>query len=485
MCFKRGIDLRSVFWVALVTFVFVSENDGIAHGMPLSDEEKNQLPWNPSNFPNPKRDIHLCGRGGKPSNICDPDNVLGSEKAGDRIEGILKDIWDGVPPYGTIRCGDGALHGYQVAVALMKKMEVGPHQTPAGAAEAMAKDLYAKWNVGDPKCSNGVVLMVAIDNRQVYISTGKGARLRLTDSAASGVIGKMKPYLRRGDYVMAITSAVVDIGMGLAGQKKDNTSDWIGAVVLFSIIAGWIGVRELWNWRNKRRYRECKSLLDKIKEEQENLRLEVWSSPKSCPICLEDFSNSADSDAHIGGNGKCGMSSRKPENTNKEEVHCDAEMDPESPSYESRNESAMRLIDDRVDDECLQSDKDEKIPITITCGHTFCEPCLSECLKISNKCPICRKEISDAGNGPSSSGPHPYQNWDSQTRERWHEEELYFRMRQLDNRYPGLVDVRRAQIIDPCVQEAQERRGASGNSYSFGGNSGGASIPSGGAGGSW
>lgn len=48
--------------------------------------------WSPDSFPNPKKDLTQCGRDGKPSNICDPDEVL-SAPSKDRTEGIIKEIW--------------------------------------------------------------------------------------------------------------------------------------------------------------------------------------------------------------------------------------------------------------------------------------------------------------------------------------------------------------------------------------------------------
>jgi len=64
-------------------------------------------------YPNPKRDVNLCGRQGRKSNICDPDRIL-SERAANRIEGIIKEIADGVKPYKKSSCGSKGLQGVQV-----------------------------------------------------------------------------------------------------------------------------------------------------------------------------------------------------------------------------------------------------------------------------------------------------------------------------------------------------------------------------------
>lgn len=72
---------------------------------------------------------------------------------------------------------------------------------------------------------------------QVYISTGKAARKRLTDDYAATIISSMKPALRRGEYDGAVQQAVVDIGLVLAGSvpqspdDDDNGNGWLGGAI--------------------------------------------------------------------------------------------------------------------------------------------------------------------------------------------------------------------------------------------------------------
>lgn len=43
---------------------------------------------------------------------------------------------------------------------------------------------------------NGVLILVAIENRQIYISTGKGTMKYLTDKVLDQIIGQSRPFLR-------------------------------------------------------------------------------------------------------------------------------------------------------------------------------------------------------------------------------------------------------------------------------------------------
>ena len=58
----------------------------------------------------------------------------------------------------------------------MRNMEVPAGATPAMAAQDFAKAIHERWGVGDAACNNGVLLLLSVGDRQVYISTGKGEK---------------------------------------------------------------------------------------------------------------------------------------------------------------------------------------------------------------------------------------------------------------------------------------------------------------------
>ena len=70
-------------------------------------------PWSPQDYPNPKKDVQACGRQGVQSAICDPNSVLTLEDA-NRVEGVIKEIYQGSTPYARHQCGDIGLEGYEV-----------------------------------------------------------------------------------------------------------------------------------------------------------------------------------------------------------------------------------------------------------------------------------------------------------------------------------------------------------------------------------
>ncbi len=157
-------------------------------------------PWSPRDYPNPNSSPASCGRvKSAPSSICDPDGVI-PVAAADRVDGIVDEIISAREPYGSSGCSEqpgyqvkrcpqacalysfllnnrllrqdtGSIHNgvsvSQVAVALVKRMLLPPGMTAAAAAAAFANDLFKTWGVGEAQCENGVLLFLAVADRQV------------------------------------------------------------------------------------------------------------------------------------------------------------------------------------------------------------------------------------------------------------------------------------------------------------------------------
>lgn len=75
---------------------------------------ENHKKWTPSTYPNPQKDVNLCGRNGVKSSICDPENILSIEAA-NMVDGLINEIAEGKPPYHRAQCGDDASQGFQVS----------------------------------------------------------------------------------------------------------------------------------------------------------------------------------------------------------------------------------------------------------------------------------------------------------------------------------------------------------------------------------
>jgi uncharacterized membrane protein YgcG len=176
-----------------------------------------------------------------------------------------------------------------VAVALMKAFELPPGIEAADHALSFAKRLHDAWGVGSPVCNNGVLLLMALDNRQVYISTGgraprapacassspaqtpsattpapaagpcagSGAASKVPDATVAAIIGSMRPRLQQHQLDEAVEGAVLDLGLALAGKElapAQGGDAWL-AWLFVAVVAGVVCWSFASSWKQNRRYR--------------------------------------------------------------------------------------------------------------------------------------------------------------------------------------------------------------------------------------
>lgn len=84
--------------------------------------------------------------------------------------------------------------------------------------ETYTRDLGNHWGIGDKKRNNGIILLIAPQERLVRIATGLGIEKTLTNKKVDRIIQKdMMPYLKQSDYNRAAIAGV----NGILLHKKD------------------------------------------------------------------------------------------------------------------------------------------------------------------------------------------------------------------------------------------------------------------------
>lgn len=101
-------------------------------------------------------------------------------------------------------------------------------------------DLAHSWGIGQKGKDNGVLLLVAMQDRKVAIATGYGTEHLLTDAVCRRIISnEITPQFKDKSYYQGIDSGTTAIMKALAGEykadKKDKGSGFFG-VILFIII---------------------------------------------------------------------------------------------------------------------------------------------------------------------------------------------------------------------------------------------------------
>lgn len=78
------------------------------------------------------------------------------------------------------------------------------------------------WGIGQAGKDNGILLIVAPNERLVRIEVGRGLEGIITDGLASGIIqNRILPQFRRGDFPAGIKTGIADIRDALLGDVEE------------------------------------------------------------------------------------------------------------------------------------------------------------------------------------------------------------------------------------------------------------------------
>ncbi|MGJ8684601.1 MAG: TPM domain-containing protein [Nonlabens sp.] len=106
-----------------------------------------------------------------------------------------------------------------------------------------------KWGIGQAQEDNGIVLLLAVDDRKVDISTGYGIEYRMTDLMSERIINRvMIPQFKSGNYYAGLNQGADAIFQALNGEFKETRDfsqeefPWqvlifFGVVLLFIILS--------------------------------------------------------------------------------------------------------------------------------------------------------------------------------------------------------------------------------------------------------
>jgi uncharacterized protein len=97
-----------------------------------------------------------------------------------------------------------------------------------------------KWKIGRKKLDNGVILLIAKEDRKLRIEVGYGLEGKLTDLWAGRIIdNSIKPFFKKGDYDTGIfngVQAIKDAVMGEYPGMEQETADKPNIFMNFHLI---------------------------------------------------------------------------------------------------------------------------------------------------------------------------------------------------------------------------------------------------------
>lgn len=102
----------------------------------------------------------------------------------------------------------------QITIVIIKS--TGPYEIAAYATQ-----LGNQWGVGVKGRENGILLLVAIEDRKVTIATGRGLEGALTDAMCGRIIrNEIKPAFKQGQYLDGLLQAVNALDLATRGEYK-------------------------------------------------------------------------------------------------------------------------------------------------------------------------------------------------------------------------------------------------------------------------
>jgi len=98
-----------------------------------------------------------------------------------------------------------------------------------------------KWGIGQAKEDNGILILLARDDRRIAINTGKGVEHLLTDAMSKRIIERdIIPFFKQNDYFGGLNrgaDAIFEVMMGeYKGTRKSSNSDEFPIGFVFILI---------------------------------------------------------------------------------------------------------------------------------------------------------------------------------------------------------------------------------------------------------
>ena len=102
----------------------------------------------------------------------------------------------------------------QIVVVTLKTLSNYP-------IEEYSTRLFREWGIGNKTTNNGILIIAAIDDRQIRIETGYGLEGAIPDIVANQIIrNDIGPAFRSGDYYEGLDQATSSIFLAAAGEYK-------------------------------------------------------------------------------------------------------------------------------------------------------------------------------------------------------------------------------------------------------------------------
>ena len=130
----------------------------------------------------------------------------------------------------------------EIAVLIVPKLDGEPIAT-------VAVDVGREWGVGSEDDDNGVLMVIAYEDREVFIATGYGLEGALPDIVVKGIVDEdILPHFREGQYYEGIQAAVLSMQKHIGGEytadryaaEDEGDGAWPFVLFILFLLFQWI-----------------------------------------------------------------------------------------------------------------------------------------------------------------------------------------------------------------------------------------------------
>lgn len=175
----------------------------------------------------------------------------------------------------------------------------------------VARNLFIQWRSQFQDADNGTLILIAKEDREIFIATGKDIKSKLSDEDVQNIIyEKIVPYFKTGNMAKGIDEGVLAIKTHIRHQNESNNL----IAIIIGIFASFLGllwiVEKFKDFKDPQRKieREKQRAIEEERQKQEALNkagnedTDEDTDDDSYEDDSNDYENSSDS-SDIGGSG--------------------------------------------------------------------------------------------------------------------------------------------------------------------------------------
>lgn len=305
---------------------------GSVKSLAIGKRSGTRFPWTVGEFPDPRVNLDLCGRGGKKSYICDPERLLSSallDSEDVQLAGLehTTPVLDVQGTTTTVGVSTGSLtaagghekllpscseQGFQVYTAIVDDIDrnyMGHYWGLEEASREFGRALGEKWKVLGSPCQNGVVVVYVVSERYMAIVTDTGpASAALPEELARHVSNSaVKAFQKSPDDVFS--HALGNLNAIFRGAYDSHRLEYDRMIIFVYVLSGTFALiftllsacglyDGVARWRHRARFRSCRK---KIKSVHDLCQRPLEELPL-CPICVHYLPKTSDTKNSKGAN---------------------------------------------------------------------------------------------------------------------------------------------------------------------------------------